>query len=180
MDFFDNYGSVGLGFLSFIESSFFPIPPDVMLIPMALANPEQALWLATIVSVASVFGGMFGYLIGSYAGRPLLERWVSQEQIQKIQRLFRRYGGWAVAIAGFSPFPYKIFTISAGVFRINKVTFIFASAVSRAARFFIEALVIIAIGEKAISLLENYFGLITIGICVVIAVVVWLYKRYSK
>ncbi len=178
LNFFANYGSIGLGLLSFIESSFFPIPPDVLLIPMALANPEQALWFATIVSVASVFGGIFGYLIGSCAGRPLLERWVSQEQIEKIQRLFQHYGGWAVAIAGFSPIPYKIFTISAGVFRINKVTFIFASALSRGARFFIEALVIIAVGEKAIGLLENYFGLITISICVVIVVAVWLYKKY--
>ncbi|MEG6521483.1 YqaA family protein [Desulfotomaculum sp. 1211_IL3151] len=180
LDFFSNYGSLGLGILSFIESFFFPIPPDVLLIPMALANPEQALWFAAIVSVASVLGGMLGYLIGVFAGRPLLKRWVSPESMLKIQDLFQRYGGWAVAIAGFSPIPYKIFTISAGVFRINKITFILASIISRSARFFLEALLIIAIGEKAIALLENYFGLITVSICFVLVLVVWLFKRISR
>lgn len=180
LEFFSNYGSLGLAILSFIESSFFPIPPDVLLIPMALANPDQALWYATIVSVASVIGGIFGYFIGVFAGRPLLARLVSAERMLKIQGLFQRYGGWAVAIAGFTPIPYKIFTIAAGVFRINKVTFILASALSRGARFFLEALLIIAIGEKAIALLENYFGLITVSICVVIVVVVWLFKKTRK
>ncbi|ABO50810.1 conserved hypothetical protein [Desulforamulus reducens MI-1] len=179
LDFFAEYGSIGLALLSFIESSFFPIPPDILLIGMAIAQPEQGLWFATVTAVASIIGGLFGYLIGMYAGRPLLERWVSLDRLGKIQNLFDRYGGWAVAIAGFTPIPYKLFTISAGVFRINKVTFMIASALSRGARFYLEVLLIIAVGEKAKALLEGYFEVITVGICFVIVALIWLVKKFT-
>ncbi|MEW6697743.1 MAG: YqaA family protein [Bacillota bacterium] len=179
-EFFTEYGTWGLFLLSFIESSFFPIPPDILLIAMSLAAPHLALWYAFVTTVASVLGGMFGYVIGAKAGRPLLQRWVSPQQIDKIDCLYQRYGGWAVAIAGFTPIPYKLFTISAGVCGINKTVFIIASILSRGARFFLEGTIIFILGAKAKYLLENYFEVITLGIAVLVVLCCWCYKNKGK
>ena len=132
-----------LGALSFAESSFFPIPPDVMLMPMCLAAPQHALRLATITTLASVAGGMAGYAIGYFAlewVQPLIGeggRWA--EAYATASGWFDRYGFWAVLIAGFSPVPYKVFTISAGALSMAFLPFLLASAVGRGARFFLVA-----------------------------------------
>jgi len=132
-----------LGALSFAESSFFPIPPDVMLMPMSLAKPDRAMRFATIATLTSVFGGMAGYAIGYFAldwVAPLIEaggRWASA--YAKASSWFHEWGFWTVLIAGFSPIPYKVFTISAGALAMSFIPFVLASAIGRGARFFLVA-----------------------------------------
>jgi membrane protein YqaA with SNARE-associated domain len=127
--------------LSFAESSFFPIPPDVMLMPMSLAQPQRAIYFATITTLASVIGGMAGYAIGHFALEwvaPLIEtggRWAAA--YQKASQWFHEWGFWAVLIAGFSPIPYKVFTISAGALSMAFIPFVLASAAGRGARFYL-------------------------------------------
>jgi membrane protein YqaA with SNARE-associated domain len=131
-----------LGALSFAESSFFPIPPDVMLAPMVLARPRRAWVLALITTVASVLGGLFGYLIGYFAlelALPLLERMDSLQYYQQARAWFDRWGFWMVLVAGFSPIPYKLFTIAAGAAALNPLVFVPASLVGRGGRFFLVA-----------------------------------------
>ncbi len=152
--------------LAFAESSFFPIPPDILLIVMAIAAPCRALHYAAICSVGSVVGGMFGYLIGKefydVLGRPIVNFYGAQDAYFYLQDLYRRYDALAVAVAGFTPVPYKIATIAGGVFEINFPRFVLVSAVSRAARFFIVAGLIRAVGPKARDFIERYFNTLTL------------------
>ncbi len=132
-----------LAALSFAESSFFPVPPDVMLMPMSLTRPKRAMYFATITTLASVAGGIAGYAIGHFGLEliaPLIQeggRWAST--YSKASSWFQEWGFWAILIAGFSPIPYKVFTISAGALSMTFVPFVLASAVGRGARFFLVA-----------------------------------------
>lgn len=131
-----------LGALSFAESSFFPIPPDVMLAPMSLARPNQALWFATVTTVMSVLGGLFGYFIGAFAFdaiAPWLATSHYADSFQTAQQWFVQWGFWAVLVAGFSPIPYKVFTIAAGVAGMPLIPFVLASLVGRGGRFYLVA-----------------------------------------
>jgi len=131
-----------LAALSFAESSFFPIPPDVMLAPMALADPQRAWRYATLTTIASILGGLLGYLIGVAAFdlvRPLLEQAGYWPAYQQASEWFLAWGFWAIFIAGFSPIPYKVFTIAAGVAAMPLLPFVAASAIGRGARFFLLA-----------------------------------------
>lgn len=129
--------------LSFAESSFFPIPPDVMLMPMALAQPQRAYYFAALTTLTSVLGGLAGYAIGYFALEwvaPLIQeggRWAGA--YTKASEWFQEWGFWAVLLAGFSPIPYKVFTISAGALSMAFVPFVVASAIGRGARFFLVA-----------------------------------------
>ena len=126
--------------LSFAESSFFPIPPDVMLAPMALANPSKAWSYALLTTAASVLGGLLGYLIGVFAF-DMIEPWLRSagywQQYVETRQWFVDWGFWAIFLAGFSPIPYKVFTITAGVLSMALVPFVLASLVGRGARFFL-------------------------------------------
>ena len=155
-------GSVALFAIAFAESSFFPIPPDILLITMALIKPEAAFVLALICSVGSITGGMFGYLIGWLGGRPLLHRLFSEKKIAVVKNAFEKYEVWAIAVAGFTPIPYKVFTLSAGTFEIPFRPFAAVSAVSRSARFFLVAGGIYFWGESVKNLLEKYFNWLTL------------------
>lgn len=176
-DFFLQNGAIGLFVLAFAEASFFPIPPDIVLIPLTVMYPAGGLYYAGITSIASTLGGMFGYFIGIRAGRPLLSRFVRKENIYKIEDMFARYGGWAVAVAGFTPIPYKVFTIASGVFRMNIATFFIAALLSRSARFFLESVVIMALGENAVAYLNKLLGP---GSFLLLAVVLILYVVAKK
>lgn len=131
-----------LGGISFAESSFFPIPPDVMLAPMSLARPDRAWWFATITTITSVAGGLFGYWIGASFFQ-WVEPWLQAsrywESFELAKTWFVDYGFWAVFIAGFSPIPYKMFTIAAGVMSMAILPFTLASLIGRGARFFLVA-----------------------------------------
>lgn len=128
--------------LSFAESSFFPVPPDVMLAPMSLAQPDRALRFALITSLASVAGGLAGYAIGYYAldlAEPLLRDLGYWDNYQTVRGWFGHWGFWAVLIAGFSPIPYKLFTIAAGATGMPLAGFVLASVTGRSSRFFLVA-----------------------------------------
>ena len=132
-----------LAALSFAESSFFPIPPDVLLAPMVLARPNKAWWYAMLTSVASVLGGCLGYVLGVFlfdtVGEAIIEFYHAQAGFIMTQQWFGRYGTWVILIAGFTPLPYKLFTISAGLVGMPLLPFIVASVVGRGARFFLVA-----------------------------------------
>ncbi len=134
-----------LAALSFAESSFFPVPPDVMLAPMVLVRPCRALHFALLTTLASVLGGLLGYVIGYYAFelvRPLLYSWGQWQSYLAVRDWFDRWGFWAVLIAGFSPIPYKVFTIAAGAMQIAIIPFMLASLLGRGGRFFLVAILI--------------------------------------
>jgi len=148
-----------LGGLSFAESSFFPIPPDVMLAPMVLAKRNQAWWFATITTITSVLGGIFGYLIGWLAFdliQPTLTEMGYADKLALSRHWFERWGIWVIFIAGFAPIPYKLFTISAGALTMSFIPFIIASIIGRGARFFLVAGLIKFGGEKMETMLRKY------------------------
>ena len=165
--------------LSFAESSFFPIPPDVMLAPMSMARPDRAMRYATITTLASVLGGLFGYLIGVYAF-DLIEPWLQQshywDKYLHARNWFDDWGFWAILIAGFSPIPYKVFTIAAGTLMMNLPLFIAGSFIGRGGRFFLVATLLAWGGPRMEARLRTYVE--GIGWLLVIAgVVAFLYFR---
>ena len=167
-----------LGAMSFAESSFFPIPPDVMLAPMSLARPDHAWRLALLTTLTSVAGGLFGYLIGYFAF-DLLEPHLKASHYwgpyQTAVAWFGEWGFWAVFVAGFSPIPYKVFTIAAGALSMALLPFTLASAIGRGARFFLVAGLMKWGGARMESALHRYvdrLGWATVAL-VVMAVVVY-------
>ncbi len=148
-----------LGGLSFAESSFFPIPPDVMLAPMCLADRSKAWRFAAVTTVTSLLGGIAGYAIGYFLFETI-EPWLHDmgywPAYLKGKEWFDAWGVWAVFVAGFSPIPYKIFTISAGVAVLNFPGFVIASLIGRGARFFLVAGLVIAGGERIEAMLPKY------------------------
>jgi len=155
--------NIALFVIAFAESSFFPIPPDILLITMALIRPQEAFVLALICSAGSVLGGIFGYVLGWLGGRPLLHRVFSEEKILMVKNAYEKYEVWAIAVAGFTPIPYKLFTLSAGTFEIPFKPFLAASAVSRSARFFLVGMAIYFWGEPVRIILEKYFNWVTLA-----------------
>jgi len=166
------YGSWALGLLAFAESSFFPLPPDPLLIALALGAPDKALWFALICSAASVVGGILGYLIGmglmGTVGSRILRFYGAEAKWESIKRLFERYDAWAVVIAAFTPIPYKIFTIAAGAFRIRFGTFVIASIIGRSARFFLVAGLIYFYGDVIRAFIDRYFNLLSMAFVVLL------------
>ena len=148
---------------SFSESIFFPIPPDPLLIGMSLRNPESALWLAALVTASSVAGAVGGHWLGKRFGRPLLYRLVSHAKVDRVERLFTKYGVWAVAIAAFTPIPFKVFTISAGMIGMDRRSLIIASVIGRGARFFLLGGLLFAYGESIEQFIDDNFELLTLA-----------------
>jgi len=163
------YAIPALFLLAFAESSFFPIPPDVLLMALTLGQPDFGMYYAAVTTAGSVLGGMFGYAIGWTGGRPLLRRFMGEGRVNLIHQAFARYEGWAILIAGFTPIPYKVFTIGAGSFYVNFRVFVLASAVSRGARFFLVAGAIQLLGPWMKELIEQYFNLFTILFVILLA-----------
>ena len=169
------YGVPALFILSLSESSFFPIPPDVLLIALALGMQSKALYFAFICSLASVLGGILGYTIGYFAWWNGLGEYsevaifffnyipgFSSELFTTIQQKFNLYNFFIVFTAGFTPIPFKIITISAGAFNINFPMFIIASTVSRSARFFLVAILIKKFGKPITAFIDKYFNILSI------------------
>lgn len=159
--------------LSFAESSFFPIPPDVMLAPMSLAKPRRAWFYAALTTLASVLGGIAGYLIGIFSFE-LIEPWLHKlgywGKFEIAQTWFREWGFWAIFIAGFSPIPYKLFTISAGVISMAFFPFVIASLIGRGARFYLVAAIMVWGGERMEKMVRTYIN--WIGWLVVLAILI--------
>lgn len=161
------YGTWALFFLALCESSFFPIPPDILLIALAIAIPKNAFKYALVCSVGSVMGGCLGYLIGwkfmSLVGKEIIDFYGLGAKFDDIRQLYTTYDAWAVGIAGFTPIPYKVFTISAGAFDINFGVFFLASFFSRSARFFLVGGLIYIFGPKIQHFIDRYFNLLAIA-----------------
>lgn len=166
--------------LAFAESSFFPIPPDVLLVTLGVANPERAIWYGFICSLGSVLGGMLGYGIGLYGGRPLLYKIFSEGKIHAVERLYDRYNAWATGVAGLTPIPYKVFTIAGGAFKINFKVFVLASLVSRSLRFMAEGVLLYIFGDSIRDFLFQWFNWISIAFVVLLVGGFWLVHRYGR
>ncbi len=168
------YGPIFLFVLAFAESSFFPIPPDVLLIALALGVRKKSFSFALLCSIASIAGGLFGYSIGHYlwwegsAYSGIAHFFFNnvpgftEELFMSIQKQYSEYGFLIIFTAGFTPIPYKIFTISAGAFDINLLLFLIASAASRTARFFLVAGLIWKYGESIRTFIDKYFNILSI------------------
>ncbi|MFO7813988.1 MAG: YqaA family protein [Pelovirga sp.] len=174
------YALLALGLLAFTEASFFPIPPDVLIMALALSMPQRSFRYALIATVGSVLGAALGYAIGWGLWDTLASYFyayvpgVTEEGFVRVGELFSEYDFWVIFAAGFTPIPYKIFTIAAGVFAINFPVFMLASLIGRGLRFYLVATLFYYMGQSARTLIEKYFNLLTVivFILVVLAVVV--------
>ena len=159
-------GVWGMFWLSVAESSFFPIPPDIFLMALSIATPTRAFRYAAICTAGSVIGGAIGYGLGlgfmDSVGQTILNFYGLQDKYLTAQELYRQYDVLAVGAAGFTPLPYKLFTLTAGAFHLDFITFIIVSLFSRAARFFLVAAFIHRYGASVRTFIERYFNLLTI------------------
>jgi membrane protein YqaA with SNARE-associated domain len=163
-----------LGIISFIESSFFPIPPDIMLVPMVIANRAKAWWYATIATISSVLGGAFGYFIGSTLfetiGKPILEFYGKGQSLDTFSQWFNELGVWIILAKGMTPFPYKVLTITAGVTHMPFMEFMLASVAARAMRFYLVAGLLYFFGEPIREFIEKRLTLVlTVSLILIIA-----------
>lgn len=190
-EYFSSLGTIGLALNSFIESFFLVPPPDFLLIAMDLANPQKALYYAFVCTIASAFGGVVGYLIGKFGGRPvfiwILTSLSKKEGVQKrkqlkdalqkfneVEALYNKWGVHAVFFAAFTPIPYKVFTIASGILNMNPYSFTLASVVGRGMRFFIVSIVLMLFGES----IKDHLELIILGATlIIVAFFVILYKK---
>ena len=181
------HGATALFCLSFAESSFFPVPPDVLLGPLALGAPKKWLRFALACSIASVLGGIMGYCIGMFLWS-MIGQWaynhldvigLTEANFIKFQSWYDKYDFWIVFLCGFTPLPYKVCTISAGAAKINFIGFLIASTVSRSARFFIVAGLVGWKGEKIRPFIEKYFNWLSLAFAVLLIggflVIKWLH-----
>ncbi len=161
-----------LAIVSFVESSFFPIPPDVLMIPMIIARPSRAFLIAGIATVASVAGGLFGYFIGAQlmesVGRPILEFYGKDASFAEMAQVFNQYGAWAVVIAGVTFLPFKVITIASGVTGLSLPVFIGSSIFARALRFFLVATLLYYFGAPIRDFIERRLGLVFVIFCVLL------------
>ena len=169
--FFQSYGAIGLFVISFIESFFSPILPDLLLIPMALSAPEKAIYYSIIATTASVLGGIVGYFIGGKFGLPILQKYAPAKHVETIHNWLERYGGWAIFFAAMAPIPYKFVSISAGVFRVNWAVFMLASILGRGKRFLLEGILIFYYGPQAVELIKSYSNNFIIGLLALVVIV---------
>jgi len=166
------HGTWALFLLALAESSFFPIPPDVLLMALSFSRPKRAFFYAAVSSVGSVIGGVIGYFIG-YAlmesiGKVVLEWYGVMDKFETISAFYNQYDGWAVAVAGFTPIPYKVFTIAAGACEISLGIFLLASILSRSARFFIVGGLIYRFGLPVRGFIEKYFNILSIVFVIIL------------
>ncbi len=173
---FEEWGLLGLALNSCIESFFLLPPPDILLITMDLKNPNSALWYAFICTIASAVGGAIGYVIGRFGGRPafnlLFKKY--QKQFDNVEKLYNHYGMLAVFFSAFTPIPYKIFTITSGIMRMNFWQFFLASFVGRGARFFLVSIVLMFFGET----IKHYIELVILAVTIIIIIFfIILYKN---
>ena len=142
---------------AFVESIISPIPPDPLLIPMSVLQPSMAIWFAVIATISSVLGAIVGHWLGGRFGRPLLYRFVSPERVKSAEAMFDKYGTRAILIAAVTPVPYKVFTILAGILRLDLKRFILASLVGRGARFLTLGLLLFLFGEDIQEFIVDNF-----------------------
>ncbi|PJA31926.1 MAG: cytochrome B [Zetaproteobacteria bacterium CG_4_9_14_3_um_filter_53_7] len=158
--------------IAVIEASVFPIPPDVLLLIMSMSSPTSAFRLAAVTTAGSILGAAIGYAIGMFlfaaVAQPVLEFYHATETFNHVQQLFHEHGIWVVAIAGFSPIPFKIITIASGTFGMPFIPFILTAFASRGARFFLEAALMYWGGDRLRHWVEKHFELLTVAVTVAV------------
>ena len=159
---------------SFTESIFNPIPVDPLLIGMGILNPHLALLYAALATAASVIGALAGHWLGLRFGRPLVLKFISEKKVSRVEDMFQRYGSWAILIAAFTPIPYKVFAVTAGVLEMERRPFIVASIIGRGARFFLLGGLIFFFGQPIQQFIEERFELLTILFSILLVVGVML------
>ncbi len=166
------YALWALFWVAFAESSFFPIPPDLLLIPLVLAAPTRAFRIALICTLGSVLGGIFGYMIGAFLfdqiGLPILSFYHMEHRFEEFAERFNEFGHWAVLIAGVTPFPFKVITILSGSTGLNFWVFLVSSIIARSMRFFIVATLLYYIGPPAKEFIEKRLGLVFTVFCILL------------
>ncbi|MBR2299399.1 MAG: DedA family protein [Alphaproteobacteria bacterium] len=166
--------------VAFAESSFFPIPPDIMLIPMILATPSKAWKIASLATFASVVGGYFGYAIGVFlfdtVAEPLLKFYGYLEKFQTFENYYHEYGAWIVFGAGLTPFPYKIITIASGAVHLDLMVFTIASVLARGGRFFVVAWLLKKYGAPMKTFIEKNLGWLSVLFLVLLIGSFWILK----
>jgi membrane protein YqaA with SNARE-associated domain len=164
--------SWALAGISFAESSFFPVPPDIMLVPMCVAKPEKAWWYAFICTVASVVGGLLGYAIGALlydtVGTFLIGLYGYGDKVEAFNAAYAHYGHWIILIKGLTPIPYKVVTITSGFAHYSLFWFVVLSVITRGMRFFLVAGLLYWIGPAARDFIEKRLGLVTAAFAVVV------------
>ena len=175
-------GPIALALITASEAVFFPIPPDPLLIALALRNPDSALLLAGLATVASTAGGLVGHWLGVRFGQPLLQR-IGGDRVGRVEAMFARYGFWAVVVAGLTPIPYKVFTITAGVLGLPRMPFVIASLVGRGLRFGAFGVAIFLWGDRVQAFLEEQFDVVVLvfaGVIVAAAAGWFLWSRLRE
>ena len=174
-------GPIALALLTASESIFFPLPTDPLLIALALRNQDAALLLAALTIAASVLGGVVGHWLGRRLGRPLLTR-LHSGRVERVEGMFQRWGFWAVAIAGLTPIPYKVFTIGAGAFDIPRTQFVLASIVGRGVRFGTYGVLIFFWGDRFEEFFAEHFDLVisVLAAGFVLSLLAWLAWRWQR
>ncbi len=166
------YALWALAFIAFIESSVFPIPPDVLMIPMIIARPSRAFLIAAVATVSSVLGGLLGYYIGfgllDTIGRPVLEFYGKAAYFDDFANRYNEYGAWAVLIAGVTPFPFKVITIASGATQLSLPVFVISALLARALRFFLVATLLWKFGTPIRTFIERYLGYLFVLFCVLL------------
>jgi membrane protein YqaA with SNARE-associated domain len=172
------YAVLALSIVAITESIFFPVPPDAILIPLAIARPKKALFFCLVCSASSVLGGTIGYLIGFYLSDPvaipLIRFFGLEAAFHQVKLEYTKHAALAVALSAFTPIPYKVFAIGAGICKISIVTFIVFSAIFRTARFLMLSLLCWKFGEKAKTFIEKHINWLTLLLAIIIIVIVLL------
>ena len=175
------HAPLALGLIAFAESSFFPIPPDALLVPMSVAQPKKAWTYALICTLGSVLGGILGYAIGALlfdsVGQWLINLYGYGEKMGALKTIYDEYGAWFILLKGLTPIPFKLVTIVSGVLHYNFPLFVLLCLVTRGARFFILALLMNTFGEPIKAALEKYFGWFLLILAVSVAGGFWLAAR---
>ena len=164
---------------SFMESSFLPGAHDIFLVAVSVARPSMCFVFALFSTAGSVCGGSFAYGLGLFGGRPLFDRFIPERFTGKVEEYFNKYGMWAVAIAGFTPLPYKIFAIASGIFKINFGMFVIVSLITRAMRFFLLSSILYLIGPQIKEYIVGSFNVFSV-VCVIVAVIYIFVLRSLK
>jgi undecaprenyl-diphosphatase len=172
-----------LALMAFLESIISPIPPDPLIISMGILNPDNAILFSLIASFFSILGALVGYWLGLLFGRHFLYKFISKEKINKIEQIFNKYGVWAILIAAFTPLPYKLFAILAGVLKLDMRKFIIASIIGRAGRFIALGILVSIFGEQVQQVIAGRFMLISV--IAVFAIIlsfisVWILFKFKK
>jgi len=165
-------GTWALFAISLAEASFFPIPPDPLLLLLCLGRPRRSLWFAAVCSAGSVLGGALGYLIGAqffaFLGQPIIDLYGLADKYEELRLVFEQNNFLAIFVAGLTPIPYKVFTIAAGTFQVHFLVFLLASVLSRSLRFFAQGVLVLLVGDRVKEFMDRWFEWLAVAFVILL------------